>query len=800
MPLLRSLILGVKLDTTTVAPDVKKLAKELQGLHDITPKLANNLARVETELKKQVATHGMNNAQLTQFKLKQAGATDASLKNITALQSQLSAMQKHVPVMDKMRSGLASVAKGAAIFTGAVVAAGAGLAAFLAANLKSVDDLADSASRVGLSIEAYTRLRAAFLFTGSEAESVDGVIQKMNIHLAEAATKGGPAADTLRHMGLDAKNLIGLKPQNALYQIVDGLTAIQSPALRAQSALALFGKGSATSMNSLSAGSAELKKWAQAADRMGLTITSSMAQMAGDANDSIDQISGLFGGLTKRIAVGFAPVIITLGNSMLDWATKNIEGGKLTEQVLDAVGDTIKFVGDTWTWMVTGWKLGSAVVVDLAGQIISVISIIPSAIDDITQATLGWSSGIGQLIRLFGGEYQTIAQKYFKEAGDAWDQDIGTKGKDAFDKLRSSIPPVKSAIGGVSAAVEALAESFSDLKKSLEDKISAHGLDDFEVKLKALKEGGASPSQIGELQGLHDKDLANGMKDNPLSKFAKSSATINRLEAGGNLNKDQANDARNAAKQEAGGGAVGMSAKFTEEWSKASQQLHAGVITMDDYRLKMRELKESVGVVISPFAKLATQTEGLDSLLKKGQITQTEYNDSVKAAKDTALGGVKDLISTPMAGVKEQLDLLARALKAGAINATQSAVASKKLAKGAFPDLEKLETPIMKLRDYVNELKEGVEGGVINKGQAGDLLSMKQKELTGAGGNGGPTAAMQMGSKEAYSAILKAQTGGKNNDQAQIAKNTAGSLQAQRELNRILPTLVGRPQQGGNFN
>src|SRR3954468_24115653 len=83
--------------------------------------------------------------------------------------------------------------------------AGGSLAALVHSSMEAIDTNAKLADRLGFTTESLTGLQHAAGLAGVDSESLTGALEKMLNNLSDAATKGGPAADALAQLGLDAK-------------------------------------------------------------------------------------------------------------------------------------------------------------------------------------------------------------------------------------------------------------------------------------------------------------------------------------------------------------------------------------------------------------------------------------------------------------------------------------------------------------------------------------------------------------------------------------------------------------------
>jgi hypothetical protein len=191
-------------------------------------------------------------------------------------------------------------------------------------------DMLDMSQRTGVAVEALSELRYAAEQSGTDVESLEGSLRKMQKAITSAAEGSDAAKDSLSRLGLSVEQLSRLSPDQQFALIGDRISKIADPTLRAAMAMELFGK-SGTKMLPMfangAAGLAELRK--QAAD-LGLTMSTEDAQAAeafGDAMDSLWKVlkqSVFVIGSALEPALSEAVVTMTkIAVSTLGWVKAN---------------------------------------------------------------------------------------------------------------------------------------------------------------------------------------------------------------------------------------------------------------------------------------------------------------------------------------------------------------------------------------------------------------------------------------------------------------------------------------------
>jgi hypothetical protein len=123
------------------------------------------------------------------------------------------------------------------------VAAAAGAAFFAVKSLAgAMDDLADRAENIGVSMTSFMQLEVAAVRNGSSIDAVGNAIQKMTKNIGEAAQGTGKAAEVFASLGLSVSELEGLTPDQAFVKVADAISQIENRYARAAAQTAIFGK------------------------------------------------------------------------------------------------------------------------------------------------------------------------------------------------------------------------------------------------------------------------------------------------------------------------------------------------------------------------------------------------------------------------------------------------------------------------------------------------------------------------------------------------------------------------------
>jgi archaellum component FlaC len=283
-----------------------------------------------------------------------------------------------ISAVDKTRKGFSSVTSGlkkvsSAVFNlktallGVVGTAGFGL--LVKNSLQSTDALAKTASKIGTTTEALSKLNFAADITGVATETMNMALQRFTRRAAEAAKGTGEAKGALKELGISARELVRLPLDQRMLVLADAFSGVENESDKLRLAFKLFDSEGAALVNTLGLGRDGLNALFKEAEDLGLVLSGTAAKGVEDANDAITRLRRLFKGVTDQTVAALAPAIALLTETFKDFLLEGItktDGGvkdfanSLAITLLDAVGTSleglqnlfngiVKFYNDTVT-------------------------------------------------------------------------------------------------------------------------------------------------------------------------------------------------------------------------------------------------------------------------------------------------------------------------------------------------------------------------------------------------------------------------------------------------------------------
>lgn len=108
---------------------------------------------------------------------------------------------------------------------------------------EGIERTANTAEAIGVTTQKLREMDKAAQLLGVDANTMNGILLMMNRHLGDATTAGGPAAEALGKLGLGARDIMALNPAEQFQVIAQALGQVQDGGVKAQVAMAIFGRG-----------------------------------------------------------------------------------------------------------------------------------------------------------------------------------------------------------------------------------------------------------------------------------------------------------------------------------------------------------------------------------------------------------------------------------------------------------------------------------------------------------------------------------------------------------------------------
>jgi len=352
---------------------------------------------------------------------------------------------------------------------GALVVGGGAISLFTR-QLQRLDDVAKTASKLGVTTEELTRLQFAGEQTGVAITTTNMAIQRMTRRVAEAAKGTGEAKGALKELGLDAVALNKMGPAKAFAEIADAMQAVENQGDRVRLSMKLFDSEGVALVNTLAGGSDALKEYADTSDRLGNTATPAAAAAAERLTSAVNRMKVSIGGIAVTFADTFGPSL----QKMIDGITGAIVSLRTMDKV--ALKNKIQFGA-----LVAGFAAGVAIAPKIIAAVKTIITVLKglAKASAIAQAFAG-PAGIVSLVAgaaaavlamgavemafdSFGNEVEDVTPKVAEVAkeidhlGQLSDRIMGTFAGTIHESVETPIEDVGTAIMAMSNNLDNMA-------------------------------------------------------------------------------------------------------------------------------------------------------------------------------------------------------------------------------------------------------------------------------------------------------------------------------------------------------
>lgn len=423
---------------------------------------------------------------------------------------QIKAIDKTKRAFSGITKGLKTVAGAALNMKTAIIGAAGvgGMGLLISRSLDATDALAKTATRIGTTTEALSRLHFAADISGVSTETLNMAMQRFTRRTAEAARGTGEAKDAIRELGLNANDLLRLDLDEQMIKLADAFADVQTDADKVRIAMKLFDSEGVALVQTLNAGSAGLRDMFSEAEMLGAVMSTEAAKGVEDAQDALTRLRTVMGGLKDQVVAALAPALESIVTSLTDMVR---EAGL-------AEGGFRQLAGNIASSMIGAFITVAEGAEAMVNSVIRGINSVNSMV-----ARIQIRTGIGDF-----GELAKLSLEY---------QELRQQVRDHFDELADMSQRAANR-GGVVAIPEAMSRAFeatnqriaevrarvSELRKQ---GVSLGGIDEIDIDAQL----GGLLSKLREFQTqLREGTDADG--DSPLQKEIDAVSTLDRALAG----------------------------------------------------------------------------------------------------------------------------------------------------------------------------------------------------------------------------------------------------------------------------
>lgn len=230
----------------------------------------------------------------------------------------------------------------------AAAAAGAAMVAGLVkSGMDSIDAQAKLARSMDATVNSLRTLTLAAENAGLSTQEMEGNLLRMNRRLGEIArTGGGPAAASLKELGISAQELLKIPLEERVAVISERISKLGTGAEMASAAFGIFGDAGIKMVPMLKEGSAGIHAAAEEMRQFGLEVSQVDAAKIEMTNDAITRIGRVLESVRNHLAIAFAPMLQELAERFNTLAKENKGFGEQATQTAETVAKGFGQLGD----------------------------------------------------------------------------------------------------------------------------------------------------------------------------------------------------------------------------------------------------------------------------------------------------------------------------------------------------------------------------------------------------------------------------------------------------------------------
>ena len=359
--------------------------------------------------------------------------------------------------IEGLTNTVAALANPFTLAVAGIAALGAGAAAVASglANLSGrVEELANTASRLGTSFEFVQVLDEAAKRSGASIDEIASSLQKFEVNIVKAREGGNDAAKAFQQLGISQEELLNTDPTTLAQRVAVALGDIEDPAQRAALATELLGKKGLELLPAFDS----LDDSQAALERFSATISGVDVERLAGVDDSFDDIRTALQGLSQNLLTPFAGLADGVASAIADAI-----GGftNLLEPILRRIQPFIDAIGDGFTAVGEVIYDAATFAGDTLEAFFSIVERLGTIVGTAVGSTIGYVADLVSGWVEFTGLGGVISSVTSTIAG-------------AFNGLWSGIKNVVSSVGGFIEKVLQFAEDWLGIERGVEQANDAY--------------------------------------------------------------------------------------------------------------------------------------------------------------------------------------------------------------------------------------------------------------------------------------------------------------------------------------
>ncbi|MEW8027851.1 MAG: hypothetical protein AB2806_08940 [Candidatus Thiodiazotropha sp.] len=217
------------------------------------------------------------------------------------------------------------------------VATLAGMGAMVKSTISAADSVDKMSTRIGASTEALSEYRYIAELTGVQFDALTMGWQRQVRRISEANQGYGEAKDALKELGLEASELVKLKPEEQFEAIAEAMQGVGNQSDRVRLAMRLWDSEGVKLLQTIDEGPEKLAAWRHEAREFGLSLSRDQVDAAVEAKESITRLTASFEGLRNELVLETAPAL----TATLDTLRRIAKSDSILQGISNEIGSAI---------------------------------------------------------------------------------------------------------------------------------------------------------------------------------------------------------------------------------------------------------------------------------------------------------------------------------------------------------------------------------------------------------------------------------------------------------------------------
>lgn len=205
---------------------------------------------------------------------------------------------------------------------------------FAMETIRAVDEQNTFAQSISVSYQELQKLQFAAEQNGATINELNNSLRRLTRRTEEAARGTGAAVQAFENLGLNARELESLSPDQIFLRVADAFQELEDSGKEVSTAFGLFDTEGAKLINTLRRGSAGIRELGDEAERSGRIISQQTAEDAAQFNNELNKLQGAAKGAAVTLGAELVPRMTDLITAATDW----LSTGDNVENLIHGIG------------------------------------------------------------------------------------------------------------------------------------------------------------------------------------------------------------------------------------------------------------------------------------------------------------------------------------------------------------------------------------------------------------------------------------------------------------------------------